>query len=1223
MKSIRLFLVLACAMLLSLPAKAERVNMEKAEKIARSYARTTPRLKARKDFRLSRTVSKPLQRSRPGLQSAVQSAAQQEEPLYYVFTMNGDGGFIIVAGDDVAKPVLGYSDEGTYDESNPNLAYWMETLAQEIAGAIENGISQDAQTKAAWNAFDNDTRISPMASGDYVDPLVKTKWNQSAPYNNLCPKVSGAPTYTGCVATAMAQIMKYHGHPTTRTVTIPDYTTKTEKITIPAISGATYGWNIMTNTYTSSASGAPADAVATLMYHCGASVEMDYDTDASGAYSSNVAKALKAYFDYDAGIAFHHRDYYTYTAWITLLKTEIGANRPVYYAGYGKSGHAFVCDGYDADGLFHFNWGWGGSSDGYFEVSALNPGSLGIGGGSGGYNEGQEIITGIQPNQGGSGGQPAIQLGLSTFSANKSSLSSVTESFSVSAGDLTNTGVTTIASVYLGVMLYNQDGSLRTYKTTSSDMSLPPGQYFPSYPLATNYSLPSGLPAGTYTLYPAYSTSSGTPSIIPGKNGNRYITVVVQNGKVTLTGGVAAKPDLSLISLKTVENLYQNKPGSFEAEITNSGTADYNSRMSIRLSNQTVATEPVVIPAGTTKTVGFSGTITLTPGNYSLLLRYDPNNIPESTPSTRLGDAVTNIEVKAVPAGQFNLSLVSASFKNGSSTVPKNEPNLTVKIKNEEGLYADKIRVFVFPDGGGTSVGYFDDFVLIEKGETKTILFNSPMEFVEAGAQYYLRVYYYSATGTQTPLGDRFYFTVAPLPPPSSDATLKSLVVKDAQTQALLTLTPAFSSTATRYTVNVDNATTRISMTGEANHVRAKFANIENQPLNDGRQAFQIKVTAEDGTSGMTYTVTVVQGDPPTPGNSGMIAVADTTTYSLTLNWTKATDNATPGANLKYYVYQSRSDNINTSADCKNNGTLLNPNGTADIATWPVSGLTANTTYYFNVVVEDEEGSRVAYTAAPATTKRGVLRSFTTDVGTLTPPFDPDITDYTVTLPCGVNNLTVNATSDIGNTVDYRVAAAPAAFPLLLNAPGSTTLVVRVTAQDGITTQDYNLAVIRPFDVSIIRRYWNDVLAVNLNPNTNGGYTFTAFQWTQNGQPLASQTGPYLYFPPVSLPVSGHYGVWLTTTDGQVMPTCSELQITPAAKQAPPGLLAYPNPARYAVTFENPQWETARQTDLIALNGNIVRSYSSARIQTLDVSGLPAGLYILRSGAYSVKIIIE
>jgi hypothetical protein len=204
--------------------------------------------------------------------------------------------------------------------------------------------------------------------------------------------------------------------------------------------------------------------------------------------------------------------------------------------------------------------------------------------------------------------------------------------------------------------------------------------------------------------------------------------------------------------------------------------------------------------------------------------------------------------------------------------------------------------------------------------------------------------------------------------------------------------------------------------------------------------------------------------------------------------------------------------------------------------------------------------------------------------------------------------------------VDYLVDDVPATFPLSLNMPHITTLVIRVTAGDGVTTQDYTIAVTRPFDVSIIRTYWDDVLAVNLNTATNGGYGFTGFQWTRNGQAIANETGPYLYFstPP---PASDRYGV-LLTADGQTLPVCSDVQIKSTEAQ-PAGLLAYPNPARYAVTVENPQWETAKQTDLINLSGNIVRTYPSARIQTLNVSGLPVGLYILRAGAHTAKIVVE
>jgi hypothetical protein len=384
-------------MLSFLSVEARRIDVEKAEKVARSYARITSQLSSRKDFRLSKTVTKRVARQHPAVRST-DALQQQDEPMFYVFAMNENGGFIIVSGDDVAKPVLGYSDDGTYDENNPNFAYWMEMLSQEIAVAIENNVQQNEQIKAQWAAFENDKPV--RASGDYVEPLVKTKWNQSAPYNNLCPEISGTRTVTGCVATAMAQIMKYHEYPTTRTATIPGYTTAAKKINISQVTGTTtYDWKNMTDTYTSSSTGISADAVAALMYHCGVSVKMDYDTNengGSGASTSDVIPALKNYFSYDNGIAERLRDRYSYPDWINMLKTELKAKRPVLYSGQRSvSGHAFVCDGYDTDDKFHINWGWGGYCDGYFEVSALNPEA--VEGGTDGYNRDQRIITGIKP----------------------------------------------------------------------------------------------------------------------------------------------------------------------------------------------------------------------------------------------------------------------------------------------------------------------------------------------------------------------------------------------------------------------------------------------------------------------------------------------------------------------------------------------------------------------------------------------------------------------------------------------------------------------------------------------------------------------------------------------------------------------------------------------------------------------------------------------------------
>jgi hypothetical protein len=234
-----------------------------------------------------------------------------------------------------------------------------------------------------------------------AEPLLKTKWNQDAPYWDLCPMDGSHRSYTGCVATAMAQIMNYYKHPTTRTSEIPAYTTRTNKFSIPTIIGTTdYNWENMLNSYSSSSTDLQKNAVATLMYHCGVSLEMDYTSYASGAYSSNVVRALRTYFGYKQSISHRIRNDYDDTSWHTILRTELDAGRPVYYSGYDENfGHAFVCDGYKKNNnYFHFNWGWGGLCDGWFLTSLLNPGTGGAGAGNGIYNYKQGIIINIEPD---------------------------------------------------------------------------------------------------------------------------------------------------------------------------------------------------------------------------------------------------------------------------------------------------------------------------------------------------------------------------------------------------------------------------------------------------------------------------------------------------------------------------------------------------------------------------------------------------------------------------------------------------------------------------------------------------------------------------------------------------------------------------------------------------------------------------------------------------------
>jgi len=381
---IKLTIVAIFSVILAMPVavQARKVEPEKAKKLAQNFVESKRGPWVKADIRLKHTAKKRKQKHE-----------QEETALYYVFNVNEaqGSGFVIVAGDDAVKAVLGYSDNGNYDENNvpPNFAYWMDFLGEQIAWAQEQGLgygeTYDHEQQNGWAA---------------VSPLIQTQWNQYAPYNNKTPILQGQHTVTGCVATAMAQIMKYWNHPVQGSGSSQAYITNTYKISVPAVHfyDTTYDWQNMQDTYSSSTSSTPQnDAVATLMYHVGVSVKMDYGPS-SGAFYNEVISALKNYFEYDGSIRQISRTNANEATWEATLREQINDGMPVFYSGNGsEGGHAFILDGYDNTGKFHFNWGWGGMYDGYFVTTVLNPGTDGAGAGSGTYNQEQEIIINIKP----------------------------------------------------------------------------------------------------------------------------------------------------------------------------------------------------------------------------------------------------------------------------------------------------------------------------------------------------------------------------------------------------------------------------------------------------------------------------------------------------------------------------------------------------------------------------------------------------------------------------------------------------------------------------------------------------------------------------------------------------------------------------------------------------------------------------------------------------------
>ena len=315
--------------------------------------------------------------------------------LYYAFNLNNNSGFVIVSAEDAGYPIIGYSTEVAFEKPNvhSSASYWLSKRESEIIYLRENNISPNAAISSKWNQYlTAQSANKTSSSSSFVAPLLSTKWNQSPFYNDSCPGGS----VTGCVATTMAQIMKFWSYPLhgTGSSSYCDCTPgfSSNYGTLKANYGAaTYNWNAMPLSINGHNS-----EIAKLMFHCGVSVDMDYTPSESGAMVINAPVCARNsyinYFKYDPNtILGVNRSGYSDSAWMAMIKGDLDIGRPIQYAGYGNAGgHTWVCDGYDQNDFVHMNWGWGGSSNGYFSVNVLNPGGMD-------FSMGQQAIFGIVP----------------------------------------------------------------------------------------------------------------------------------------------------------------------------------------------------------------------------------------------------------------------------------------------------------------------------------------------------------------------------------------------------------------------------------------------------------------------------------------------------------------------------------------------------------------------------------------------------------------------------------------------------------------------------------------------------------------------------------------------------------------------------------------------------------------------------------------------------------
>ena len=321
------------------------------------------------------------------------------EPPFYVFNVRDGQGFVIIAGDDAVMPVLGYSMTNTFrgDSLPPNLEGWMDGYARQIDAVRMQGLKATPEVATAWQ----NVSLSRASGADGIY-METAEWNQDYPYNMQCPVVGKnwlgvkIRAVTGCVATAMAIVMRYHCWPASPTKEIPPYTTS-NGVNVSQRVKTSYNWGNMPMSWMKFRSKSAKNQVSGLIADCGAAAQLEYGKEATSGYMHKARNAMVDYMNYSAESSYARRSSYTDEEWNNKLRTSLHNFGPVLYRGAkndGTGGHMFVIDGYK-DNKYHINWGWGNISNGYFALDAMKPTIVWIPQGE--YSDGQAAILNLRP----------------------------------------------------------------------------------------------------------------------------------------------------------------------------------------------------------------------------------------------------------------------------------------------------------------------------------------------------------------------------------------------------------------------------------------------------------------------------------------------------------------------------------------------------------------------------------------------------------------------------------------------------------------------------------------------------------------------------------------------------------------------------------------------------------------------------------------------------------
>lgn len=649
-------------------------------------------------------------------------------PMLYLFD-KGEG-FLLTPADDRFPAVLGYSDSGVL--TSDSLPTPLRMFMQDYAAELEYELAQSANGKM-------NTYAEVPSEWESVAPLLKSKWNQDAPFNKYAPTMelltNGEPngqtfeTPIGCVATAMAQLMYYHKWPEvgegSYSYVWKPYSDVLEKKIECDFSKTPFAWDKMLDYYEVDANGKPTwsdeagDAVAKLMYACATAVNMRFNADfmgGSGAYNKDLALSLMKYFKYSKSMRFTHRDYNSNLGFETIIYDNLKRGLPVIYDGRGsEGGHSFLCDGYAGNHYFHFNWGWGGMSDGYFYLARLNPSSLGIGGGNGGFNYSQGIVYDIEP----------VRDGVDTGEAQSPMLRCVGHF------DYSTQSVTTLAN--------GSKTSTTTFKCTDGTMGFTPGFWNMSLsPFTGNiglavmntkgevtyvpgtsvkdvqpYSGQAYITAcldqfgeGEYGIYPAFvNTIENSAYYIKVANGYRSYVVMTVNADGTRTYANADRkdeidyaPTLAVTCFSYSGNVLAGNQHNYLLSLTNlSGERDYYGDLIMVLKDakgRELATQPVGrydVPASMSLPMSFTTSLNVLQKDYTVVFR-------DSYGRTLPGEFLLSISGTATP--------LTTQLRMQSFTPTDVMPNSTIELTTfavanygTTDVTAPGFKIMIYPKG--------------------------------------------------------------------------------------------------------------------------------------------------------------------------------------------------------------------------------------------------------------------------------------------------------------------------------------------------------------------------------------------------------------------------------------------------------------------------------------------------------------------------------------------